>query len=228
MRNVLPHNHPNCCLHGFWVWRTSRTDGCRPVVPPQCHPVTSSDEEGCPHLVLGPVAFLVRPHQTSTHPHWNHNPWNYQVPSGSPQRQGSAIGFCKRETAIVWILSGVKDMGKPKFANSTGSEQSSRLSSLVQSWGAGRAANQAQLGHAHKLLQLFWSWQPFGVLVAKSVHLMLSITDPATIPTGRFSRLYIVFFPPALLVWLFIFGGGGEKIIIIKNAYFSCVGTCRG
>lgn len=207
MRNVLPHNHSNCCFHGFWVWRTSRTDGCRPAVPPQCHPVTSSDEEGRAHLVLSLVAFLVRPNQTSTHPHWNLNSWSYQVPSGSPQRQDSALVFCKRETAIVWILGGVKDVRKPKLANSIGSEQSSRLSSLVQSWGAGRAANEAKLGHVHKFPQLLRSWQPFGVLVAKSPHPIISFPDPATIPTGTLSHLYIFFFPPTLLVWLFILRG---------------------
>lgn len=211
MRHVLPHNHPNCCLHGFWVWRASRTDGCRPVEPPLCHPVTSVDEEGRPYLVLGPAAFLVRHQQNPAHPHWNHNPWSYQVPSGSPQRQGPALGFCRRETAIVWILGGAKDMGKPKFANSVGSEQSSSLSSVVQSWGAGRAANRAQLRHAPRLPQLLWSWQPFGVQVAKSIHPMVSIPDPATIPRRRFPHLYIFFFSPALLGWLCIFGPGGEE-----------------
>lgn len=75
-------------------------DLCYCLLPP----VSSSDEEGRPHFVLGPAVFLVRPQQGPAHPHWNHSPWSYQVPSGSPQRQGSAIGFCKRERAIVWIL----------------------------------------------------------------------------------------------------------------------------
>lgn len=69
-----------------------------------------------------PITFPVRSHQTPTHPHWNHNPRSHLVPSGSPWRQDSAIGFCKRETSMVCILRGGKDTGTPTFSSSTGSE----------------------------------------------------------------------------------------------------------
>lgn len=88
------------------------------------------------------------------------------------------------------------------------------------------AANQAQLGHVHKLLRSY-GYDSFGVLVAKSIHPMISIPDPATVPTRRFSLVYILLFSschPGVIFTL-------EVCVCAQNnkkySCFSCVGTCR-
>lgn len=169
MRNVLPCNHPNCCSKHFQDWWLQT---CGTTSVPPSHKLRW---RGMSPFSSCPVTFRVRSHRTSTRPLWNHNPRSYLVPSGSPGRQGSATDFCKRETSVVWMLRGGKDMGKPTFSNSTGSDRAAdylpwcRLRSWQSCWPSPPSQTSPNpLAHDNPLLR-WWPrvsipWSPFLIL----------------------------------------------------------------
>lgn len=130
MRNVLPHEH---------LWRTPRTNGCRPGPPV---PNSDQEEQSVPetspntHTALGDTRLLL----------------------GAPKVRAQLLNLGKGESS--WVNPSWRSgMGKPK--SGVGLEQSSRWFLWC------RSASQAQPGHAHKLPQLLWPSQAFAELVVR-------------------------------------------------------------